>query len=129
MKYEKIAPGLLMALEDYKREGPSGLRRHMRSIRLVAAEASPKPARAVIFLHCDERATFASLGKKGVRVNQVAGRIRTAILPLDQLGALSDHNAVRRIIPARRLRPLMDVAPGKVHLPAFKTSSGLTGKG
>ena len=104
MNYKKIAPGLLMAFEDYKREGLSGLRPHMRTIGLVAAEANPKPARAVVFLRCEEGAALAGLDKKGIQVNQPRGKVRTAILPLEQLGPLSEVKAVHQIIPARRLR-------------------------
>lgn len=129
MKYEKIAPKLLLALEDYQHEGHAGLTRHMRTMGLVSAGASPKPARIVIFLSCDERAAFGNLAGQGIRVNQTRGKVRTAIVPLEQLGALSEHEGVERIVPARKLRPLMDVAPGKVNLPAFTTSSGLTGNG
>jgi subtilisin family serine protease len=129
MKYQKIGPKLLLALEDYQRGGRPALTRHMNTIGLVAPEATPKPARAVVFLHCDERASFRKLAKAGVRVNQTRGKLRTAIVPLDALGTLSEHRGLKRIVPAKKLRPLMDVAPGKVNVPAFKTSSGLTGNG
>jgi subtilisin family serine protease len=129
MKYNKIAPKLLLALGDYHREGHAGLTRHMKTIGLVSSEASVKPARAVIFLQCSDRASFRSLAKKGIRVNQARGKVRTGIVPLEELGALSEHKGVKRIVPAKKLRPLMDAAPSKVNLPAFKTSSGLTGKG
>jgi subtilisin family serine protease len=128
MKHEKIAPSLLLALEDYQEQGRAGLTRHVRAMGLVSTEASPKPARAVVFLHCDAKAALAGLAQKGIRVNQDRGEIRTAIVPLEEIGPLSDQKAVHRIVPARRLRPLMDVAPGKVQLPAFRSSSGLTGK-
>jgi subtilisin family serine protease len=129
MKQQKIGPKLLLALEDYQRGGRSALTRHINTIGLVAPEATPKPARAVVFLQCDERTSFRKFAKAGVRVNQVRGKLRTGIVPLDALGALSEYKGVKRIVPAKKLRPLMDVAPGKVNEPAFKTSSGLTGNG
>ena len=129
MKPEKIAPGLIVALEDYQQEGRAGLTRHLRSLGVISAEDSPKPPRAVVFIHCDEQARLDHLAQHGVRVNQHMGRVRTAFLPLDSIELLSDDPAVQRIVPSRYLRLLMDVAPGKVRLPAFRSSSGLSGKG
>jgi len=129
MKYQTISPRLLLAFEDYKHGGRSALKRHMNTIGLVAPEGTPKPARAMIFLRCDERTSFRNLAKVGVRLNQVRGKLRTGIVALDSLGTLSEHQGVKRITVARKLRPLMDIAPGKVSVPAFRTTSGLTGNG
>jgi subtilisin family serine protease len=128
MNYKKIAPRLLLAHEAYQQQGHAGIARYIRTMGLVSAEGSPKPARAMVFLRCDAKADFGGLAKKGIYVNQKRGKIRTAFLPLDLLSELSKHNAIKRIGLSRRMRPLMDVAPGKVKLPAFKTASGLTGK-
>src|SRR5262245_39932761 len=114
MKHQKIGPKLLLALEDYRRAGRCALTRHMNTIGLVAPEGTPKPARAVVFIRCDERTSFRKLAKVGVHINQTRGKLRTGIVPLDALGALSQHKGVKRIAPAKKLRPLMDVAPGKV---------------
>jgi subtilisin family serine protease len=129
MKHEKIAPELMVALEDYQEEGQLGLSRHTRSLGLVSVEGSPKPPRTVVFIHCDERAGLAHLASYGIRVNQSTGRVRTAFLPLESLDPLSDDPAVERIIPSRYLRLRMDVAPGKVNLPTFRSTSGLSGNG
>lgn len=131
MKPEKIAPGLMAALEDYDSERYSGLSRHMRSLGLIYAEAVPKEPRTVVFLHCDEKARLDHLRDYGARINQDKGRVRTAILPLAWkcLDKLSEDPLVDRIIPSRYLRLLMDVAPSKVGLPAFWSSSRLKGKG
>jgi hypothetical protein len=68
------------------------------------------------------------LQKKEFTLTKLAGSC-TAIVPLDALGALSEHKGVKRFVPAKKLRLLMDVAPVMVNVPAFKTSSGLSGKG
>lgn len=128
MKYEKIAPGLTAAMEDYREEGQEGLTRHMRSLGLVSTEGSPKPPRTVVFIHCDELAGLEHLLRYDVRVNQLKGKVRTAFLPLESLDPLSDDSAVERIIPSRYLRLLMDIAPGKVNLPTFRSTSGLSGR-
>jgi subtilisin family serine protease len=129
MIYEKIAPGLMVALEDYEDEGLEGLIRHKASLGLVSDMGSPKPPRAVVFIRCHEKAGLDHLTAKGIRVNQPAGKVRTAFLPLDSMGPLSEDPSVERILPSRYLRPLMDVAPGKVHLPAFRSKNELSGKG
>src|SRR5262245_43039283 len=94
MKYQKISPKLLLALEDYKDGGTPALARHKKTIGVVSSEASPKPARAIVFLHCNDRSSFRSFAKKGIHVNQARGKLRTAIVPLDALGSLSEHTGV-----------------------------------
>lgn len=129
MDYEKIAPGLMAVLEDYQREGQTGLQRHLRSLGLVPSAGSPKPPRAVVFLRCEEKDNFDHLLAQGIHVNQTQGRVRTAFLPLEKVSTLSEEPAVERIIPSRYLRLLMDVAPGRVHLPAFRSKNKLSGRG
>src|SRR5919199_2305404 len=126
---EKISPGLLVALQDYEAEGREGIIPHKRSLGLFPSVGSPKPARTIVFIYCDENAQLDHLAQYGIQVNQSVGRVRTAFLPIESLDPLSDDPAVRRIKPSRYLRPLMDVAPGKVHLPEFKNASKLSGKG
>src|SRR5919202_3332413 len=126
---EKISPGLLVALQDYEAEGREGIIPHKRSLGLFPSVGSPKPARTIVFIYCDEDAQLDHLAQYGIQVNQSVGRVRTAFLPIESLDPLSDDPAVRRIKPSRYLRPLMDVAPGKVNLPQFKQTSGLSGKG
>ena len=138
MQPEKISAGLLVALEDYQAEGAEALTPIKRSALLVplgqslgiiSSEESLKPTRTVVFIYCDEDANLEHLAEYDIYVNQSTGRVRTAILPIDSLDPLSEEPAVHRIKPSRYLRPLMDVAPGKVNLPQFKSQTGLTGKG
>lgn len=127
---EKISAGLLVALTDYQAEGKEVLTPHKRSLGIISTESSPKPARAVVFLYCDEDAQLDHLEEElGIQINQSTGRVRTAFLPMESLDPLSEEPAIHRIKPSRYLRPLMDVAPGKVNLPQFKTETGLSGKG
>lgn len=129
MKYEKIAPGLVVAWDDYQQKGPDGLVPHMRSLGLVSEKSSPKPPRAVVFIRCGEQAGLEHLAERKIRVNQSKGSVRTAFLPLEELDVLSEEPAVERIIPSRYLQPAMDFAPGKVHLPEFRFKTHLSGKG
>ena len=128
MKYKKLGAGLLDAVDDFEAEGDVGLTPHRRALGVIEGTGA-KSARMVVFLHCEEKAKLEALEGEGVVINQKHGKVRTAIVALDQIGELSDHRAIKRIEPARFLKPLMDVAPGKVKVPAFKSSSGLTGDG
>jgi subtilisin family serine protease len=129
MKHEKVAPELIVVLENYREEGREGLTRHTRSLGVIPAVGSPKPPRVAVFIHCDEKAKLDHLNRYGIRINQPQGKIRTAFLPLESVDPLSDDQAIERIIPARYLRPKMDVAPGKVNLPTFRDAGKLSGKG
>ncbi len=128
MRHEKLSPGLLLAYEDYRREGEQALIPHKRSLGIVAAKSSIKPAKSVVFVYCDEQADLSHLEQYGIHLNQNSGHVRTAYLPIDGLDPLSEEAAVQRIKPSRKLKLLMDVAPGKVKLPEFKNNNGLTGK-
>jgi len=129
MKYEKLSPTLAQAFDEYQQYGKPALASHNRFLGLVAAEeTAPRPAKVVAFFHVDEgtpRNAFASLG---VELNDDEGTVRTGVAPLDALDALTESDAVRRIVPARRLKPLMDVATMRCAIPALRTQ-GLTGKG
>jgi subtilisin family serine protease len=127
---EKISAGLLVALRDYQAEGKEVLTPHKRSLGIISTQSSPKPARTVVFIYCDEDAQLDHLQEElGIQINQSTGTVRTAFLPMESLDPLSEEPAIHRIKPSRYLRPLMDVAPGKVNLPQFKTGTGLSGKG
>jgi subtilisin family serine protease len=128
MKYKKFGPGLLAALEDFQAEGAPALVRHARTLGLASVTGTQKPPAAIVFVHCDARAKLDDLADAGIRINQTRGRVRTAILPLEQLDELSDHTKVKRILASRLLRPRMDVARGKVKLPKFCNDTGLTGQ-
>jgi subtilisin family serine protease len=129
MKHEKLSPGLLLAFEDYQREGNEGLVTHKRSLGIVASKGTVKPTRSMVFIYCNEQADLSHLEQYGIRVNQNRGEVRTAYLPIEALDQLSEESAVARIKPSRKMSLRMDVAVGKVKLPAFKNKTGLTGKG
>jgi subtilisin family serine protease len=129
MRHEKLSPGLLLAFEDYQREGNEGLITHKRSLGIVASKSTVKSTRSMVFIYCDEQADLSHLQQYGIRVNQDTGAVRTAFLPIEALGQLSEESAVARIKPSRKMSLRMDIAPGKVKLAAFKNKTGLTGKG
>lgn len=129
MKLEKLSPGLLTALEDFDQGGEEGLTRHVMTLGVVPSLGTAKPPRTVVFIECDENATFDQLAAEGVIVNQRKGKLRTGFLPIESLGALSDHEQVDRIISSRYRHKCMDVAPGRVKIPQFRTTNNLNGQG
>ena len=129
MKPEKLSPGLLTALEDFTDEGSLGLTRHVRTLGVVPSLGTPKPPRTVVFIECDEGATFDHLTTAGVIVNQPTGRIRTAFLPVTSLDPLSEDPQVGRIISSRYLRKRMEVALPRVNVPQFRNNNDLSGTG
>ena len=125
---EKIAPQLLAMLDDQPRlERAEFASRY--SHRGAIADNTSKPERVIVFLQCDADADLSHLANEGIRVNQAAGSIRTAFLPVDQLGRLSDEPGIKRIEPTQQLRYTMDAGAEAVRLPQFRQSSGLTGRG
>jgi subtilisin family serine protease len=127
MKPKKIDPALMRACQDFAEQGLQGLARHVRAMGLAHVDLTPKPPSAVVFLHCSDTANFEHLAQEGIVINQRRGKVRTGIVPIAAVEKLSDESKVKRILASRRLRPLMDIAPGKVKLPAFRSASGLSG--
>ena len=129
MNYDKLSPTLASAFTDFQEEGRFGLPRHTGTIGTASVEPGIKPARVVVFLHCDEGLRADAFANLGVELNSPQGSLRTGIVPFDALDQLSEDPGVHRIVPARALNPLMDVAKEKVGVNAFRASSGLSGKG
>jgi len=130
MRYDKLSPALAAAVDDFGRDGRPGLAAHGRAMALVTPQAVVKPARVVVFLHAaGAAADLGHLAELGVEVNDGGGAVRTGIVPMESLDALSEDPSISRIVPSRPLRPLMDVAAGVVHVPAFRSRTGLTGRG
>ncbi len=129
MQYSKLSPMLTQALEDYQGHGRRGLEPHVSTMGLVTAvEESPKPARVVAFVHCDEDLPRDAFAHLGVELNSGTGRVRTGIVPLDALDELTESESVERVVPAGRLDALMDVAGPAVGVPSLH-AGGLTGQG
>lgn len=129
MNYAKIAPGLAIAYDAFQDTGARGLDSLRHLMGLVAEADSPKPARAVVFLHADPAADLSHLARERIRVNQAQGHLRTAFLPLAGLPRLAAEPAVERVLPSSYLRLAMDLAPARVGLPAFRQATGASGKG
>ncbi|MEC4881615.1 MAG: S8 family peptidase [Scytonema sp. PMC 1070.18] len=130
MKHEKLSPGMLLAFEDYQREGQEAFTPQLQMLSIVPAKNTFKPTRSVVFLYCDEQADLSHLSQQGIEVNQNTGSVRTAFLPIDRLDILSEEPTIKRIKPSRKLEMRMDVAKPTVGLPELiRKNNNLTGKG
>ncbi|GAB1540658.1 hypothetical protein NUACC21_33270 [Scytonema sp. NUACC21] len=130
MRHEKLSPGLLLAFEDYQREGQEALTPQIRTLSIFPPRNTLKTTRSVVFLYCDEQADLSHLSALGIELNQNTGSVRTAFLPLDCLADLSEDPAIQRIKPSRKLKLRMDVAKNAVCMSEFfKKNGNLTGKG
>ncbi|MDY7012160.1 MAG: S8 family peptidase [Cyanobacteriota bacterium] len=130
MIYEKISSGLLVALQEYEERGSEGLIPQMNTLGVIPSVETIKPPRTVVFIYCDENADLSHLEGQGIQINQSSGRVRTAFLPLERLGMLSEDANIERIKPSRYLRSLMDVAimHPQIEAQQFRQNSALTGK-
>ncbi|MDY6784642.1 MAG: S8 family peptidase [Cyanobacteriota bacterium] len=131
MIYEKISSGLLVALQEYEEQGSEGLIPQMKTLGVMPGVGTVKPPRTVVFIYCDENADLSHLEGRGIQINQSSGRVRTAFLPLEQLGVLSEDANIERIKPSRYLRSRMDVAltHPQINAQQFRQESTLTGEG
>jgi len=116
MDYTKLSPELLHLSNNYNRAGHSGIRNDMGSLGIASDSLSRKPARAIIFLHCDENSDFSGLVEHGIHINRKKGAIRTAILPVSEIDRLPEFEGVNRLESSRILHRYMDVASSGVHL-------------
>jgi len=97
----------------------------MRSIGLVAAEASPKPARAVVFLHCEAGTALGSLDKKRDPSQSAARQDPHCYPAAGRTGCLVGPEGGASNYPSAPASSAHGRGSSKVDLPAFKSSSGL----
>ena len=107
--------------------GPARLRVRRTGVRRArVAPAAPPPVLTRVFLECAPSATL-EFARADASVSKVVEGLWTATIPLDHVERVVGNRAVRRATLARRLRPLLDKALPKVHIPQFRTRLGLTG--
>ena len=128
MRHDKLSPGLLLAYEDYQREGAQGLTTQRRSLGILGPRNAMQQTKSIVFIYCDEDADLRPLLQQGIEVNQNTGSVRTAYLPLSSLDPLSEEAVVHRIKPSRKMHLRMDDAKKAVHVPEFQNKTGLTGE-
>lgn len=130
MRFDKVAPGLMVLLDSFQSGGMSGALSLARNFGVVADEKAVMP-RTIAFVEAAGDTDLGYLAEKGVTVNPGKGRIRTANFPLENLDLHSEDPNVQRIYPTRYLRPALDVATPLVQVPSFRGrySPNLSGEG
>jgi len=126
MRHEKLSAGMSALVEEFEHQGTAAMMAGPRNVPLADAPPGGPPA---VFAYVRVEKPDAELPDlPGVRMLARTGFSRTALVSLDGLEALSEHANVQLISPSVQMRPLNDVAAQKTNLPAFKTSSGTTGR-
>lgn len=143
MKPDKIAPALRSAHEALQAhvpaapdtEAPPDLLGSLTHLGYVPSTAT-KPDRFLVLLQTSsetETANFDVVAEQvpGLVVNATRqSRIRTALVPVDQLDALSEIPEVEYIAPSRPLRFLLDEAALICHIAEYRENhNNATGEG
>jgi subtilisin family serine protease len=129
MNYDKLTPGVTVALQTYRQTGPAGMLRHSGTLG-VSAGAESAEVRMPMFLYCTEDADLSSLSEHGIAVHQREGTVRTAFVPIESVDPLSEHPEIHRILSSHRLRPLLNVASQRCSVPRFRIDNpALSGQG
>ena len=136
MTTNKLDPRLLALLATTRTSNPPSPQ-HGRGLRFLVARmparrvrraAAPPPASSAarVFLESPRTATLG-FPEGSTVVSKVVDGLWTATVPLDEVLDVARHRSVRRITLAKRLRPLLDKALPRVHVPQFRTANALTG--
>ncbi|MCO6004962.1 S8 family serine peptidase [Actinoallomurus purpureus] len=132
MDYSKLSPELAIIVDEHSEGGDEALTAYAAEdepSQLVGVSRPDRPTRVIFTLECVPDADLSGLAQHGIEINETEGRVRTGIAEITELPRLAAHPGVIRISSAQPHNAFMDVAPGKVGLPAFKKRTGLTGKG
>ncbi|MFF7042279.1 S8 family serine peptidase [Streptomyces massasporeus] len=129
MEYGKLAGSLAAAYDLYMHADRGALHRQSSTLGWHSIDEPAKRPGAIVSLHCDPEVDLDDISREAVKIHDGGRRVRTAAVPFENLDLLAKHGGVERIISAHRLRPYMDIAREKVHLPDFQARTGLTGKG
>jgi len=128
MRHEKISTGLLGVWLEWREGGAAALTSHSRSLGITNLGTQKEP-RVIVFVRCDDAATFPELAEKGITVNEASGPLRTAYLPLRELDEFSEHPDVLRIAATHVAKPKLNIACPFVHVPEFRAENGVDGTG
>jgi subtilisin family serine protease len=129
MNFNKIDSSMSYSLVKYNEEKKAGLNNLKHFLSIESEVDVPKPARIIVFIACDENANLVDLEKYNIIINQQKGKIRTGLVPLDNIHYLQEDTRIKRITSSKSLQLKMDSAVAKVHLNEFIQSTALTGNG
>lgn len=129
MDHRKLSAALAGAYQRFEDQGRPGLGSHAALMGLVTVTEPARPARAVVFLRGTDPDALDRVRCQGLEMNQGSGQVRTGIIDFDAIETVTAEPALGQIVVSHRLRTLMDVAPGKVGVPAFVDGADLDGSG
>jgi len=127
MADHKIDSSISYSLMKYKKEKKPGLTNLKHFLGIKSEINNPKPSRMIVFISCDENADFSNFESHGIIINQKKGKIRTGLVPLDNIDYLQNDQRIHRIASSKKLSYKMDVAKNKVQVPSFINSTNLSG--
>lgn len=128
MDYKKLSAELTYLSHCYNEKDLSGIENTQGIIGTVRNSKNAEDPRVIVFLHCNEGADFSDLETDRIRFNSKTGTIRTAILPISEIGSLSEHEDVNRLEASNIMKPCMDRAAAEAGLLEFRSNRNLTGK-
>lgn len=131
IQYKKLSASLSDVVQEYEEVGvtASVVNSTRASITPIFVPSGGGAPEAVIFIRCDENASFENL--PGIHVNSEKGTLRTAKVSLDVIEELSKKEDVEQLIASAKFSPLNDRAAELTQLNNFRNSNNqhLTGKG
>lgn len=129
MDFNKLSSELHHLISHLEFSGHPGIEDEIGVLGIVSELNTSKPARIIIFVHCDEDANFEGTENFGIRINRNSGTVRTAILPVTEIARLSDWPKVKQLSASKILHERMDVSKPMVNLPLPKGNASYTGRG
>jgi subtilisin family serine protease len=128
VKYAKIGPSLWSVIDDFEGQNFQRPEMQYRTMAVYRASAAARDTRVSVLLRCDPKADFQRYTKYGIIINERTGRIRTANLPIQKIGDLSQDPTIEQMLASRYMNILMDVATVVVDVPRFQLNSTLRGR-
>jgi subtilisin family serine protease len=125
MKYEKLSASMAALVEELASPSASSMMSGPRAVPLASANPALPPA-VFAYVRCNEGANLEQV--PGAHMHAQRGSVRTALLTLEGVDRLSEHQSVSRIAPSVALNPLNDFAARRTGLPSFKNHTGASGR-
>lgn len=126
----KISSSLMLAMNEID-DSPQFSTSSKKSLGVLNHSERTGKATAVVFFDVKKDAKSEYFEQKyNCRMNEASGTLRTGVVAIDEVDALSQDDNINRIVLSKKLRPVLDVSIPAVKVNAFKKSDPtLTGAG
>lgn len=125
MDYDKLSASMAALVEEFQFQGTAMMTSGPRAVPLAGDDPTAPPT-VFAYVRCDPEAVIGQI--PGVKMHSRRGTVRPALVSLEGLEQLSEHEEVYLISPAVTLKPLNDLAAQKTGLPSFKDRTGGSGR-